>query len=793
MRSVDLPIYQRQGDLEEEEESRLENLKQSFSLLTLLLITAGIWSGRITVLKGLLPMGISYFAFFLYYKEKSFVNRGKLLFVLLSISVGYLSQLGWIGTKYFLPCCLLLLVGGYLQKLRIVAYSLVVGILFLLLQFPYVYFELVPLDWLMLGAETIIIVLFTMLLTKKLPTVLEVLNQSKFGVRLLSLAAVSVGLIVSFFSFDSWLKINFMRLLGAYLTLIFALVAGPTTGAMTGIVMGASYNLTHLTAWPLVGNYAVSGLIAGKLKKLRKLGVAIGFILGSVVYVVFVSQAQHLLVVLQEGIAAGVFLLFTPQAVISDLKRLITEKPRDEQLEGRQLEAFVTQRVNQFSEIFKELSTTFSEVLPDRQEDETDNLGTFLELVTDKVCCKCELSDSCWRQSFYITYKSFFNLLAIAENRGQVTTKDLEQKMKIECPRKVKLATAINEFVKMYELNNYWQARLEENEEILLNQLSGMSQVIDNLAEELTLEVQVEKEVETKVHSLLEQKGLAIERVLATNYNGENLELTIRKESCEGSQQCLKQIIPLLENKLGYNLNLIWNECGAELEKQTCVCRFAPGSEYQIQTGVAAASQLEGVSGDNYTYFTQKEGDFIAILSDGMGVGKEANQESKSAVSLLEKMLQAGLNYKTALQTVNSILSLRSQEDNFATIDLLKINQLTGEAEFIKVGSVSSFIKRGNEVSMVKASTLPVGILNQIEVEPSCLQLEDKDIVIMLTDGVLDSKQNLTIKEEWVLQVLKNNLLEDPQSLAQYILEKAQKNSKAGDDMTVLVIRIDKC
>ncbi|MBM7557173.1 SpoIIE family protein phosphatase [Halanaerobacter jeridensis] len=124
---------------------------------------------------------------------------------------------------------------------------------------------------------------------------------------------------------------------------------------------------------------------------------------------------------------------------------------------------------------------------------------------------------------------------------------------------------------------------------------------------------------------------------------------------------------------------------------------------------------------------------------------------------------------------------------------MLSIDLVTAKAEFSKVGSVSSFIKRGQEINMVKSTSLPIGILNQIEVEPTQLQLHDGDFIIMITDGILESAENLMIKEEWIIKLLKNNLIDDPNSLAQYILQKAQQNSNNNDDMTVLVIRVDKC
>ncbi|AGB40147.1 stage II sporulation protein E [Halobacteroides halobius DSM 5150] len=791
MRSIDFPIYQRQKEKTQSKEvNLLQKVRRSFPVVSLSLMVLGYAISQITILNGLMPFGISYFAVVLYQKDKKFITPVKLLFILLAVSIGYFMKLDLLAVKYLIAALLVLVLQKYLKDLKIFYYSLFISFSFLICQIPY--FDATPTNYISLGAEVIIVLLTTLLALKIMPEVLIYLeDRSKKSKNLLALGVI-MGLASVFIIGEQIGGINFLRVLAVYSIMLVALVFGPTQATVVGVIVGFLYNMTHLNAFPLAGSYALAGLIAGNLKKQDKLGVSFGFVISSLLYITFISVSGSIISIMKEALIAGLILILTPRKLLSGLEDLSQEEERSTKFEDDKLESFVTQRVRQFSDIFNELSTAFSEVLP-KDDNGTEDVGTFLDLITDKVCVECELCNSCWQQSFYTTYQSLFDLLAIAENRGEVLIDDLEREMSVNCVRKVKLATEINQFVKMYELNHYWESRLYKNKKILLDQLSGMSEVVDNLAEELNISVKPEDEVEQKVHGILEQNGLRIKKVLATNYNNEELELTIRKESCNGEHECIKKILPLLNHKLDYKFDLTWSECGHQLGKTNCLCRLTPGTEYQLKTGVATSSQANNISGDNFTFFNQQDGKFISILSDGMGVGAKASRESESAVRLLEKMLQAGLNYKLALQSVNSILGLRSKEDNFTTVDLLEFNQVTGQAEFIKVGSASSFIKRGNEVSMIKSTTLPIGILNQIDLEPSSLQLKDKDLIIMMSDGVIDSKEGVTIKEEWVLQLLKNNLIDDPQSLAQYILEKAQGNKRIEDDMTVLVIRVDRC
>ena len=794
MKGVDLPIYQRQNKLESEKGQKTTGIWEKIPMVSISLAILGWLLGRGSILNNLMPFGISYFAIFLYFSNRELISWPRLCLVFTAVNLGYFSYLGWGGSNYLLTSlCLWFVTINYIAKeIKIINYALLVGLLFLFFKALKIHF-FVQVNMILLLAEFLIVFLLVLLLLRMGVEMLGYLSDKN---NVFLVALISIGLIFGLFIGDLAVEniggINLLRLLSSYLIMVVALTGGVTAATSAGVLMGVFYSFSHLNVMPLVGNYALAGLIAGNFKKQKKLGVCLGFIISNLIYVIFLIEPGYIIALVKESILAALFLIITPQNLISYFDIFDEQNELKYMLEDRKLNSFINQRVKRFSYLFKELSAAFTEVAPIKQQEEK-SVGVFLDLITDKVCKKCDLYQSCWYQSFYDTYQGMFKLLAIAENRGEVEVKDIKKIMPGSCFRKIKLAAAINQFVRMYELNSYWESKLTDNKKILLDQLSGMAKIIDDLAEELTIDIQPEEELKNKVYAILKDAGLVIKDISVTNYNDERLEFTIRKRSCNGRQDCINKIRPLLNNKLGHSLDLVWSECGVELDEPSCVCQLAPGPKYHFESGVATASSKGDVSGDNYTFFKLKNDKFIAILSDGMGIGPKACQESKGAVNLLKNMLQSGLKYDSALKTINSILGIRSSEDTFATVDLLSIDLVTAKAEFSKVGSVSSFIKRGQEINMVKSTSLPIGILNQIEVDPTYLKLYDGDFIIMITDGILESENNLTIKEEWIIKLLKNNLIDDPTSLAQYILQKAQQNSTSCDDMTVLVIKVDKC
>lgn len=210
-------------------------------------------------------------------------------------------------------------------------------------------------------------------------------------------------------------------------------------------------------------------------------------------------------------------------------------------------------------------------------------------------------------------------------------------------------------------------------------------------------------------------------------------------------------------------------------------------------SGVARLPKRGGhISGDSYVGEPLSPDRYMLALSDGMGVGRGAAAESKQCVTLLRQILRAGFATDVAVKTVNSVLLLHSPEESFATVDLALLDLATGRTEFVKVGAAPSFVKRGSDVTVVKVSSVPVGIINQVQVEPEFRNLRPGDLVVLITDGVWDVCKNDHDKERWILEHLRRESSTDPEAVAESLLARALDfMPEAHDDMTVLVARID--
>ena len=142
-----------------------------------------------------------------------------------------------------------------------------------------------------------------------------------------------------------------------------------------------------------------------------------------------------------------------------------------------------------------------------------------------------------------------------------------------------------------------------------------------------------------------------------------------------------------------------------------------------------------------------------------------------------------------AIQLMNTALVIAREEVRFSTIDASLFDLYSGTCEFVKAGASTTFIKRKKEVETITSTSLPVGVIRELELEPVKRQLESGDYVIMVTDGVLDA---LPVGEQETLmqKFIKDADIVNPKELAHHILEQvlAWTEEVPVDDMTVLVI-----
>jgi stage II sporulation protein E len=261
---------------------------------------------------------------------------------------------------------------------------------------------------------------------------------------------------------------------------------------------------------------------------------------------------------------------------------------------------------------------------------------------------------------------------------------------------------------------------------------------------------------------------------------------------CNGRGECEKLIAPMLSDILGETIVVKREDC-ATYPNGFCHVIFRSTKAYTVDTGVAHAAKDGGlVSGDSYSTIELGMGKFALAISDGMGNGERAHYESNETLQLLQKILHSGIEEKVAIKSINSILSLRTTDEIFSTLDLAMIDLQNASAKFLKIGSTPSFIKRGNKVLKIQASNLPIGILQEFEVDVVSEQLKAGDLLIMMSDGVFEGPKHVENYDLWMKRKIQELETNNPQAVADLIMEEVIRSRQGfiEDDMTVAVAMI---
>ena len=101
------------------------------------------------------------------------------------------------------------------------------------------------------------------------------------------------------------------------------------------------------------------------------------------------------------------------------------------------------------------------------------------------------------------------------------------------------------------------------------------------------------------------------------------------------------------------------------------------------------------------------------------------------------------------------------------------------------------FIKRGSEIEVVDSTTLPFGIVDDIDIKPVKKKVKNGDIIVTISDGVIDIDKDNVGEYTWIVNYLKGEQV-NPEILAREILEQAKRksNGRVLDDMTVIVSKL---
>ena len=594
------------------------------------------------------------------------------------------------------------------------------------------------------------------------------------------------------------------------------MLVGATGGITTGIVLG----IIDVGDPIMIAAYAISGMLAGLFSKFGKPGVIIGFVLGSTL-LTYASNGNIIpVIVFQEILIASLGLLFMPKKVEFVIDDVITNSKLLPETTGRVLEGSkeTIRKLTNISETISELAKSYTQTAATVVDDELTNIekeneNIFMKELRSNI--EGLEDNSLYEELYYsdeivsdifksllinsvITKKDLLEIFANHNNyiigydsENNNDNEDIEEDVQT-------IIKKINHSYKMSKINFVFKKKIEENKKNVSSQLQGVSEIIAELADDIEGTKNEDfKDEKEQIIQLLKQKQIRINDISIKKEDTGRYKVVVYQKACnesEGEECKVKIIGQIISRTLNEQMNLCNQFCGLRKNEDICKFTFMSKDKHNLQIGIAKSTK-EGspVSGDTSVQTRLEDGKYLIALSDGMGSGPEARKSSKIAIKMLERLLTSGFKKDTSIKLINSTLAANMQEDDmYATLDIAILDLYAENMEFVKNGACPTYVKRNKDVQLLKSISMPTGILEDIELIVYDKDIQKGDIIVMCSDGIIDSNTEYQNKDLWLKYLLEEINNDDVQKIADIIISEAIDNNfgKEKDDMTVIVAKV---
>ena len=600
--------------------------------------------------------------------------------------------------------------------------------------------------------------------------------------------ALLISVIVAGFWGINISGINIANVLGITIIIIASLVCGNGMGIIFSIAIGVMVGINSKGLMIIVGTYA---LISMTVEIIRESGKVLAIVGGIITFIIiYISGNTSSYIGIVDGAIAFLMALLIHKNLYSFLERefnLDVKREKAYESYGHKIKNAVNQRMSTYANVLDDISNILKQLTISAEKNYKDMGEESVYNLVEKVCGRCSMKNQCWEKETYYTYAAFEELIDNILYNNEDMPKELDRK----CINRTMIKKISSELKTSIMIRDIYQKKQIEGREILSNNISHMASSIDEIINEFQNDISFDVREERNIAYAFNKAGIDYKDLSCTNTKEGRLIVNVKLNYCRGTDFCVRNVIPIISRAVKREMCVGNENCCIDRSKNLCTVLFEERPKFYISSCIKVIPKDGEVeSGDNSYFGKGKNGEYNIFLSDGMGSGKVADQDSSIVIDLVKKLTESGLSMDTVIDTLNSIMSLKfNEEEKFATLDIANIDLYRGELELIKVGAAATFIKRGEEVKVINNTTLPIGVLDKPDVQVNNISLENGDIIVMLSDGVIDCQKGDEGDYSWLVEYLKKCKTNSQELIRDGIIKEATKLSKGyiKDDMTLIV------
>lgn len=205
--------------------------------------------------------------------------------------------------------------------------------------------------------------------------------------------------------------------------------------------------------------------------------------------------------------------------------------------------------------------------------------------------------------------------------------------------------------------------------------------------------------------------------------------------------------------------------------------------------------QNEELCGDHIEVVNLDDNSTVVVLADGLGSGVKANILSTLTSKIISTMIANNLSIEECVNTIAATLPVCSQRGvAYSTFTIIKIVD-NKEAEIIQYDNPHVILLRNGKYYSFPETAVEI---DKKLIYKSKISLEENDIFIALSDGVIHAGLGATLNFGWqrenvidFMEVIYDKSF-SAKTIATILTEKCNSlyNNKPGDDTTVCVVKI---
>lgn len=397
--------------------------------------------------------------------------------------------------------------------------------------------------------------------------------------------------------------------------------------------------------------------------------------------------------------------------------------------------------------------------------------------LASRGCVACVEREHCMQALGGQTASVMEHLIDCAMRTGKATHDDLPTFLQSRCVRVPAVLAHCNALVNDYRARAQSGETLDRDRELMAMQMAGLGSVLSEFACDVESAVSTDRALSERLQEELRYQNIVCTEVtVLVKQQVQELFLVVRAEDAPK-----KSLVQTVSRVMG--LRVVLSDTQSLSSDKVCV-RFSPAPRFDLTYGSCQFTKPGSeASGDSIGVYRMRASRALVGLCDGMGSGTQAQQSARATLDMISHFYRAGLDNTKSLAWINRLLVDMGQE-RFSALDLCVVDLEQATADFIKLGGVSSFIRRAENVQTIESEALPIGIVEEARPRMQREMLQAGDTVVLVSDGISDA-----LTEQGIRLIVDKIGTLNPQTLAEEVMHQAERKG-LHDDASVVAFRI---